>query len=422
MLSVKENERLTHIGPGTDMGTLFRRYWHPIAGSVEMDDTPTKAMRILGEDLVLFKDRSGNLGLIQESCPHRRVNLLYGIPEEHGLRCPYHGWLFDETGKCLEMPAEAPDSTFKDRVVAKTYPVKDHAGFIWAYLGPDPAPLIPNWDLLVKDNVYRQIGAAVIPCNWLQCMENSVDPVHLEWLHGYYFRWVLERSGMDNEMAMERARPNLKRHKKIGFDVFEHGIIKRRVWGDQTEDHEDWTVGHPILFPQILRVGGGGLDEFQYRVPIDDTHTLHFWYSTYTPPGDFKLPKQEKIPLYQVPVYDDSGKFIVDFVNGQDSMAWAAQGPIAPRHLEKLAQSDRGVILYRRLLKQQMEIALDGGDPMNVIRDPAKNEYIAMGQESRPRPTFRKGMLKDGATARYSPTIDEVEELFARAYAGMPEQ
>ena len=147
MLSVKENERLTHIGPGTDMGTLFRRYWHPIAGSVEMDDTPTKAMRILGEDLVLFKDRSGNLGLIQESCPHRRVNLLYGIPEEHGLRCPYHGWLFDETGKCLEMPAEAPDSTFKDRVVAKTYPVKDHAGFIWAYLGPDPAPLIPNWDL-----------------------------------------------------------------------------------------------------------------------------------------------------------------------------------------------------------------------------------------------------------------------------------
>ena len=122
MLTKEQNQMLTEVGPGTPMGELMRRYWQPIAALSQLKENPTKAVRLLGEDLVLFRDRSGTLGLIQESCPHRRVNLLYGIPEEHGLRCPYHGWLFDETGQCLEMPAEAPDSTFKDRVTAKSYP------------------------------------------------------------------------------------------------------------------------------------------------------------------------------------------------------------------------------------------------------------------------------------------------------------
>ena len=111
MLSVKENERLTRVGPGTPMGELMRRYWHPIAASKELQENPTKSVRLLGESLVLYRDRQGRLGLIDEACAHRRVNLLYGIPEERGLRCPYHGWLYDETGQCLEMPAEAPDST-----------------------------------------------------------------------------------------------------------------------------------------------------------------------------------------------------------------------------------------------------------------------------------------------------------------------
>jgi 5,5'-dehydrodivanillate O-demethylase len=168
-------------------------------------------------------------------------------------------------------------------------------------------------------------------------------------------------------------------------------------------------------------VGGGGLDEFQYRVPIDDTHTLHFWYSTYAPPGHYQLPKQEKIPAYEVPVYDEKGKFIVDFVNGQDTMVWASQGPVAPRNLERLAESDRGIILYRRLLREQMEKVAEGVDPMNVLRDPEKNQYIAFGQEQRLPKSYRKGMFTYGATARYSPAVGEIEELFAKAYAAMPE-
>ena len=171
MLHARENERLTRVGPGTPMGELMRRYWHPIATTGQMADEPTRAIRILCESLVLYKDRSGTLGLIQESCPHRRVNLLYGIPEQHGLRCPYHGWLFDESGRCLEMPAEAPDSTFKDRVTALSYPVQELGGLIWAYLGPAPAPLLPRWDLFVQDGLYRDMLGVVLPCNWLQILE-----------------------------------------------------------------------------------------------------------------------------------------------------------------------------------------------------------------------------------------------------------
>ena len=125
MLSVQENELLTQVGPGTPMGELMRRYWHPIAAAAELIDRPTKAVRLLGEDLVLYKDRSGTLGLIDRFCPHRRVDLSYGIPEEHGLRCMYHGWMMDETGQCIEQPFEEtvhPDGRFKEKVKVAGYP------------------------------------------------------------------------------------------------------------------------------------------------------------------------------------------------------------------------------------------------------------------------------------------------------------
>ena len=136
MLTKAENNRLTRVGPGTPMGELFRRYWLPIAGSAELLDNPTKAVRLLGEDLVLYKDLSGRLGLVQAACAHRRIHLLYGIPEQRGLRCPYHGWLYDETGQCLEMPAEPKDSTFPSRVRLDAYPVQERQGLVFAYLGP----------------------------------------------------------------------------------------------------------------------------------------------------------------------------------------------------------------------------------------------------------------------------------------------
>ena len=373
MLSTRDNERLTQVGPGTPTGELMRRYWFPIVATLEMEKDPTKAVRLLGEDLVLYKDRSGTFGLIQESCPHRRVNLLYGIPEEQGLRCPYHGWRFDETGRCLEMPAEAPDSTFKDRVTALTYPVQELGGLIFAYMGPEPVPLLPRWDLFVRDDFVRDIYLTDLPCNWLQCMENSMDPVHTEWLHSYWTFYQMEGEGKEVPKTPD-GRYATFRHVRIGFDVFEHGIIKRRLMEGQSEDHDDWKTGHPVIFPYTLRNGNG----FQIRVPVDDTHTHHITYRCSFPKeGE----EREPVRIHDMPIKDKNGKVFTHQTLYQDMWAWWSQGPLAQRHLERLAESDKGIILFRRLLKKQLDLVLDGGDPMNVFRDPAKNQQIDLHTE-----------------------------------------
>ena len=154
MLTQEANDRYTRVGLGTPMGELMRRYWHPIAAVSQMNDKATKKIRLLGEDLILYKDRSGMFGLVEPHCAHRRMNMIYGIPEQNGLRCPYHGWLYDATGQCIEQPyeeTEDPDARFKDKIQMKAYPVEQKAGVLFAYLGPQPAPLLPNWDVYAAD-------------------------------------------------------------------------------------------------------------------------------------------------------------------------------------------------------------------------------------------------------------------------------
>src|SRR5437899_11045892 len=152
MLSQEENEKLTRVGPGTPMGELLRRYWHPVAATSELIDRPTKAVKVLGEWLVLYRDKKGRPGLIGPQCAHRRMSMLLGIPENDGLRCAYHGWLYDRNGKCLEQPyeqAEDPNSNFKDRLRMPAHPVQQPGGLILAYLGPAPVPPLPRWALFV---------------------------------------------------------------------------------------------------------------------------------------------------------------------------------------------------------------------------------------------------------------------------------
>src|SRR5262245_46228780 len=149
MLSREDNEVLTRVGPGTPMGGLMRRYWMPIAALTEFETQAIKPVRLLGEDLVLYKDLDGTFGFVDRHCPHRRADMSYGFVEKCGLRCNYHGWLFDEKGNCLEQPYDdvaSPDAHFKDKIRIKSYPVESHAGLVWAYLGPEPRPLVPNWE------------------------------------------------------------------------------------------------------------------------------------------------------------------------------------------------------------------------------------------------------------------------------------
>ncbi|MEK9658403.1 MAG: aromatic ring-hydroxylating dioxygenase subunit alpha [Chloroflexota bacterium] len=371
MLSAEENAQLTQVGPGTLMGGLLRRYWHPFSAQGELDERATKDVTLLGEELVAYRDGSGTYGLIDRSCPHRRVDLSYGIPEEHGLRCMYHGWLFDETGACTEQPFEEtvhPHGRFKEKTGVRAYPVQAAWGLLWAYLGPAPAPLLPEWEPFTWQNSFRDICVSELDCNWLQCQENSIDPVHTEWLHAYWAQVQGEVSGFDPA----------KRHRKVGFTPFEHGIIYRRVVDGSTEEDDDWAIGRTCLFPEALFTGTQRTCHFEWRVPMDDERTLSvMWFVHRYAPGH-AAPVQETIPYWRGLVYDEGGRFLSRNTVNQDIVAWVGQGPIMDRTREQLGESDRGIILMRRTLLEQARAAAEGRDPMNTFRDPAHARAITL--------------------------------------------
>lgn len=390
MLSPELNAELTNVGPGTPMGALMRRYWQPIAASAEITHRdPTKLIRILGEELVLYRDRKGTVGLIGPRCAHRNANLLYSVPEQNGLRCCYHGWLYDKTGRCIEQPNEPRDFSSKIRIPA--YPVEELGGLVFAYLGPEPVPLLPKWDVLGWENVTRKISYAILPCNWLQCMENSLDPVHFEWLHRYYGTYEIMRRNPERKLedwdtqTFQRG----KHHMKLGFELTEYGIIKRRLLEGEDESEDHWRLGHPILFPNVLRVGLNDWHGLHYRVPIDDTHTLHIMCDLQLPKPGVTVEPQEVVPAVHWPLVDESGRLNMIFdgpfepyhVVAQDQVAWIAQGEISDRTNEKLGATDIGITWYRKLLRQQMDLVAKGGEPMNVHRDVGKNDCIILPAE-----------------------------------------
>lgn len=411
MLTAEQNRTLTEVMPGTPMGKLLRRYWQPIAAAVELDTAWTKRVRLLGEDLVLFRDRQGRRGLIAEHCPHRRASFAHGIPTENGIRCPYHGWEYSKEGKCLSQPNEKDNCTFRDKVSTPAYPVEELGGLLFAYLGPLPAPLLPRFDGFVTEGAIRMMGSALLPINWLQIMENSLDPIHTEWLHGHHYEFLKEEDGVKVAISA--------RHEKIDFREFEYGITKHRLLAGHSEDSDDWRIGHPIVFPNTLAVGNG--DEksryfsFQIRVPVDNEHTLHLWYNAYLPPKDAVVPRHltDRVHLYDVPFKDEKGNFIVDNVDGQDMMAWISQGTIADRTQENLGATDKGVALYRKVLKREIKRMEAGEDPMGVVRDEQKNLRIDLPNERKKHHNsdgFASFMLR--THAKYSPIADDLVRIF----------
>jgi 5,5'-dehydrodivanillate O-demethylase len=397
MESAKQNKLLTEVGKGTPMGNLMRRYWQPIGALIDMDNKWTRRIRLLGEDLVLFKDRQGRLGLIAEQCPHRRASFAHGIPTQDGIRCPYHGWEYNAQGKCLNQPNEQDKCAFRDKVSTDAYPVEEMGGMLFAYMGPQPQPLLPRWDGFVAQGTIRMMGRTILPINWLQIMENSLDPVHTEWLHGHHYEFLKEQEGVKVAIST--------RHLKIDFKEFEYGMTKHRLLEGHSEDGDDWKIGHPIVFPNMLAVGNG--DEksryysFQMRVPVDDTHTMHLWFNAYVPPKGVEVPQHllDRVHTYEVPFKDETGEFIVDNVDGQDMMAWISQGAIADRTQENLGATDKGVVMYRRMLKREMEKVATGIDPMGLVRDSSKNKCIDLPNEK------KKHHNSDGFTNFMMPSI-----------------
>ena len=385
MLTREQNDLLHKVGPGTPMGELLRRYWHPVAAVAELDDDPVKAVRLMGEDLVLFKvapngddDRAdgagangggswtsgaGGYGLLERHCPHRRADFSYGWTEEGGLRCSYHGWLFDAEGRCIAQPFEQtahPDGAFKDKVQARAYRAQAKAGLVWAYIGPDPAPELWDWDRYY-DRGYKQVVFSDVPCNWLQCQENSIDPVHFEWLHS---NWSLRRKGDAGYSPT---------HTRLGFDEFEFGYRYLRVRSDTDEENELWTVGRVCLWPNALYTG-----HFEWRAPVDDENTLSVGWFIDPLPGDAPF-EQERVPHWRSPAVDErTGRWITSHIMNQDFTAWAGQGTVSDRWNEHLGESDRGVILMRKRLMDDLAVVEDGGDPKGVLRDAARNTKIPL--------------------------------------------
>jgi 5,5'-dehydrodivanillate O-demethylase len=371
MLSAEQNRQLTEVGSGTPMGKLLRCYWHPIAGESEFNDRAIKPVRILGEDMVLYKDLSGNFGLVERQCPHRRADLSYGIIEENGIRCNYHGWCFDQTGACIEQPFE--DTVRQGRggrgnVRATAYPVRVLAGMIWAYMGADPVPELPDWEPFSWPNGFSQVVVSAIPCNWLQCQENSIDPVHFEWMHE---NWGQRLRGEDGAYGPT--------HLKLEFDEFDYGFVYRRIKEDTDESHENWTIGRVCLWPNGFFLG----EHFEWRVPIDDVNTLSVTWKFTRVPAEETPYVQAQIPTWEGPIYDEKGQWITSHVMNQDFLAWVGQGRIADRSRENLGLSDKGIVMIRRRFFDEMKRIEAGEEAKGVIRDPARNHAVQLPMMAR---------------------------------------
>lgn len=437
MLTAEENERLTRVGPGTPMGELMRSYWMPVAPTAALGDDPVRKVKILGENLVLYRDRSGGYGLVGPRCAHRLVDMGLGIPEDNGLRCPYHGWAYDKTGQCIDTPFEPARSRLKETVSIGGYPVQELGGLLWAYLGTGEPPVLPPWDFLVWPNSIRQIAISVLPCNWLQCHENSADPFHGKYLHGHFFKYQLEKLGLLEERAGDRdthlswaQMRSLAGHGQMFFRRdkygFQKGIQMLQANGAEKDIDKFWPYN---IFPFYSRNSGGTWSAVNMRVPMDDTHTYHIAYMLYHAPG-VDAPDQPEIPYFNIPLTDESGKQILDTVAHQDWAAWYGQGEINDRTQERLASTDLGVVQFRKMLNEQMDIVEQGGDPMNVFRDPAEvgdcitlNPVIGADSEewrrgiiNRPTDRLDEGYWRDNLERFDGPANDLVFELMRRAH------
>jgi 5,5'-dehydrodivanillate O-demethylase oxygenase subunit len=372
MLSHEENDLFTRVGPGTPAGEMLRRYWHPIGFAAELKKRPLKK-RLLGEDLVLFRDDAGKLGLLALRCAHRGTSLEFGHIEDGGLRCCYHGWLYAVDGRVMEQPGEPSESNFKDRVRQRAYKVEELGGVIFAYLGPDPAPLLPRWDVLVREDGARARQGRLVHCNFFQMIENSVDQHHLKWLH----RTASTPSWDDGE---------------INPQPFDYGIVNTYT---RHVDGKKWAHVNYFVFPTMNKTGNveeghptehrasSAGEVMRWRVPVDDSCSMHFTVE-FGAARDGETVKIMEDRSEQGIVDTKPGVYRWDdaigwFARGdQDRAAQESQGTIYDRSTEHLGATDKGVILLRRLYRESIEAVERGGDPLGVVRDPAKNEMIRL--------------------------------------------
>ncbi len=363
----KHDATMTEVAPGTPLGEFMRRYWHPVALSEKVNDIPQK-LRMLGEDLVIFRDRQGRPGLLHARCAHRGTTLYYGKVEEQGIRCCYHGWLFSVDGRCLDQPCEADNGArSRDRVMQPWYPLQERYGLVWAYMGPpEKQPLLPYWDTLESVGPGEKIwvsgssfGAGgddsqeIVPCNWLQDWENIMDPFHIPILHTSF-------SGVQFVPEMGVMPVVTWEHTDTGMQYTAYRKL------DDGREMDRVTLA---LFPHVrivpsVQLAPGSATGIGWVVPVDDTN-FRLFHAMKVPESFKGLPRLPGRKWGEMSE-EERQKFPGDWE------AQTGQGPISLHSEEHLATSDEGIVMLRRMLKQQIKIVQDGGDPLGTIFDPAE--------------------------------------------------
>ncbi len=392
MISTGQNELMTRIGAGTPCGKLLRRYWQPVALADEMQGPrPVKAVRILGEDLVLFKE-GNRYGLLERHCSHRGADLAYGRLEDGGLRCAFHGWLFDVNGRCLETPAEPESSRLCEHIRHRACPVVEKSGILFAYLGEGEPPAFPHFDCFVAPPAYTFAFKGYWDCNWLQALEVGIDPAHASWLHKFFededpassygrqFRGTPADSQMPiSRLLREHDRPEIK-VERTAYGMRLHTL--RRI----NDQHSHVRVTN-ILFPQAFVIPmNAEMTISQWHVPVDDTGC--YWYSIFTSfgaPVDKDMMRNQRLKTYPAPDYRpihgraDGWGFNADEqrsrtftgmgfdINIHDQWACESQGRIQDRTRENLGSTDKGIVLYRRILLDSIRKNQAGKKPLMVL-------------------------------------------------------
>jgi len=361
---------LTEVEKGTPMGELLRRYWHPVGLSEDATGTPKK-VRLLGEDLILFRDGQGRPGLVYPRCCHRGTTLYYGKVEETGIRCCYHGWLFDVEGHCLDMPVEPNKGEgYRNRVRQPWYPVEERYGLIFAFMGPpERKPLLPRFNLLEElddgemldtdDTGLGTGGLGIAPCNWLQHFENVMDPFHVTILHAAF-------SGT-------QFVPEMAIMPEVSFARYEYGMRSQQV--RKLEDGRTLYRRTEALLPTLRVVPSpvlqpGRCASIGWTVPIDSTHYKLLTVARVTEKGELGKHRSKM-----------NGKYWWDLTEEEhqkfpgDWEAQVGQGEISYHSEEHLAKSDEGIRMLRKFYEEQLKVIAEGGDPVGIAFEPGK-EWI----------------------------------------------
>jgi phthalate 4,5-dioxygenase len=392
MLSKVENDLLTQTNSGTGAGEYFRRFWLPalMASEVPTPDCPPVRIRLLGEDLVAFRDTHGRVGLMEEFCPHRRSSLFWGRNEECGLRCVYHGWKFDVTGACVDMPNEPPEYGFENKIRTTAYPTREYGGLIWAYLGPpDKTPQLPKLEFARVPDSHRYVSKRLQETNYLQAIEGGIDSSHSNFLHATVDAFRVT----DSYVAKVKSSPNLRAKYHL-LDKAPRFTVKKTDYGlviavrrNAEEDTYYWRMTQ-FLLPShtIIPYQKGNSIHGHCWVPRDD-ETCWVWTFTWNPDAPLSQEDREAIanetfvhanvePVTLRPLRNKSNNYGIDRelqrtatmtgIHGfasQDQAIQESMGAVVDRTRERLGTSDTAIIATRRLLLQEIHALQQGNEP-----------------------------------------------------------